>query len=80
MSGNPWADIISSSLARGCTVDEVPKEYATSAQIQVDLKLSKYTVNSRMRTLVNTGKIEVKEFKIPVGNTCRNVRHYKIIK
>ena len=79
MSANDWLSVISSIKSKAYK-DEVPSGFKTIAQLRVELKMPRSTLQEKCKTATEEGKMEEKEFTIKSGSTIKKVKHYKIIK
>jgi DNA-binding HxlR family transcriptional regulator len=79
MSANTWADLIANTQAGN--PDKVPEGFKTSSDLASELNISARSIAQKLRLLMQSGKIEKKNFRI---NHARRglylTPHYRIIK
>lgn len=64
--------------ARTSDVDEVPKGWATTRELMVELGLGRSRTNEAVQIMLRRGEVERKLFKILIGDYPRTVPHYKL--
>jgi hypothetical protein len=70
-----WAKLLSEAVAAG--VERVPTGWKTSAQIAVETGKSRRVASANIKTLVESGRVEVRTFTIKTGQLTRKVPHYR---
>jgi hypothetical protein len=74
---NKWSKAIEKVLL--LQIDQVPKEWKTAKQIGHEMQRGPSSTRAMLARLIEAKKVEVKKFRIQIGDRLLEVPHYRLI-